>query len=387
MQFSGCGNCFDMRSPYALQLVLDSLRYWAGEMRVDGFRFDLATVLGREGEPPAFDPNGGFFRAVHQDPLLSRKKLIAEPWDIAEGGYQLGRYPVLWSEWNGQFRDAVRRFWKGDENLAGQFGYRITGSADLFQSSGRRPSASINFVTCHDGFTLRDLVTYGQKHNEANLDGNRDGADDNQSWNHGVEGETTDSEVRALRARGVRNMLTTLMLSRGAPMLTAGDELGRTQRGNNNAFCLDDETSWLDWNLDEERAALLAFTQRLVALRAELEVVRMDAFFTGEIWDREHKDLAWYRPDGTDLPTEDWTRPFVRSLQVMFGHTSHKDVLMLVNAHDEARTFVLPAGAGAWVARVDTRSADAPPDARLEAGTSYDLPARALAVLVRAPDG
>jgi glycogen operon protein len=383
MQFSGCGNCFDMRSPYALQLVLDSLRYWAGEMRVDGFRFDLATVLGREGDPPSFDAQGGFFRAVHQDPLLSRKKLIAEPWDIAEGGYQLGRYPVIWSEWNGQFRDAVRRFWKGDENLAGQFGYRITGSADLFQASGRRPSASINYITCHDGFTLRDLVTYGQKHNEDNLDGNRDGADDNQSWNHGVEGETIDSEVRALRARGVRNMLTTLMLSRGAPMLTAGDEMGRTQRGNNNAFCLDDETSWIDWHLDEDRAALLAFTQRLIALRSELDVVRMDAFFTGEIWNREHKDLAWYRPDGTDLPTEDWTRPFVRSLQVMFGHFCRKNVLMLVNAHDEPKTFVLPAGAGAWVARVDTRTADAPPDARLEPGTSYELPARALAVLVR----
>jgi glycogen operon protein len=383
MQFSGCGNSFDMRSPYALQLITDSLRYWAGEMHVDGFRFDLASVLGREGDPPAFDAQAGFFRAVHQDPLLSRKKLIAEPWDIAEGGYQLGRYPVHWSEWNGQFRDAVRRFWKGDENHAGQFGYRITGSADLFQASGRRPSASINYLTCHDGFTLRDLVTYGHKHNEANRDGNRDGADDNQSWNHGIEGETPDPEVRTLRARSVRNLLTTLMLARGAPMLTAGDELGRTQHGNNNAFCLDNETSWIDWNLDGERAALLSFTRRLIALRRELDVVRLDAFFTGEIWEHTHKDLAWYRPDGTDLPSDDWTRPFVRTLQVLFGHTSGKNVLMLVNAHNEPRTFTLPEGSGRWIARVDTRSADEPPPNRFEGGTRYELPARALAVLVR----
>ncbi len=384
MEFSGCGNCFDLRSPYALRLVLDSLRYWANEMHVDGFRFDLASVLGREGSSSSFDDAAGFFRAVHQDPILSRKKLLAEPWDTGEGGYQLGHFPLLWSEWNGQFRDGLRRFWKGDENLVGQVGYRLTGSADLFEGSGRRPSASLNYVTCHDGFTLHDLVTYGEKHNEANHEANRDGADDNQSWNHGVEGETDDVEIRALRERQKRNLLTTLLLARGVPMLTAGDELGRTQRGNNNAYCLDDETTWLDWNLDDPKRALLAFTRRLVALRAELAVVRVDAFFTGAIWDSRHKDLAWYRPDGSEMPKDDWDRPFVRALQVQFGHVTGKNVLLLVNADADEHTFTLPAGSGAWAPRIDTRAADVPAPARLESGASYVLSARALAVLVTA---
>jgi glycogen operon protein len=384
MEFSGCGNCFDMRSPFALALVLDSLRMWAVDMHVDGFRFDLATVLAREGSPPAFDAAAGFLRAIHQDPILGRLKLIAEPWDTGEGGYQLGQFPVLWSEWNGQFRDAFRRYWKGDENLAGQVGYRLTGSGDLFEPAGRTPSASINFVTCHDGFTLHDLVTYGQKHNEGNRDGNRDGADDNQSWNCGVEGETTDAAIRELRERQKRNLLTTLLLARGVPMLTAGDELGRTQRGNNNAFCLDDETAWLDWNLDETRQGLLAFTRRLVALRAELAVVRMDAFFTGEIWDSAHKDLEWHRPDGTEMPKEDWERPFVRSLQVVFRHTSGKHVLFLLNADAEAKVFTLPPGPGSWSARVDTRSAAAPDATPRAAGASHELLARSAAVFVSA---
>jgi isoamylase len=384
MEFSGCGNSFDLRSPYALALVTDSLRYWASEMHVDGFRFDLASVLGREGSPLSFDAAAGFFRTVHQDPLLAGKKLIAEPWDTGEGGYQLGHYPVRWSEWNGQFRDALRRYWKGDENLVGQVGYRLTGSADLFEASDRRPSASINFVTCHDGFTLHDLVTYGQKHNDANREGNRDGADDNQSWNHGVEGETTDAAVRELRARQQRNLLATLLLARGVPMLTAGDEMGRTQRGNNNAYCIDDETTWLDWALDDERRAQLAFTRRLLALRAELEVVRMDAFFTGEIWDSRHKDLAWFRPDGTEMPKEDWGRPFVRALQVLFSHTSGRNLLLLLNADSEPKVFTLPPGTGGWTARIDTRSAEAPAATRLEAGATYELAARAMAALVTA---
>jgi isoamylase len=382
MEFSGCGNCFDLRSPYALRLVLDSLRHWATEMRVDGFRVDLASVLGREGSPPTFDQAAAFFRAVHQDPVLSHLKLIAEPWDLGEGGYQLGGFPVLWSEWNGQFRDAFREYWKGDENLAGQVGYRLTGSADLFEASGRRPSASLNFVTCHDGFTLHDLVTYGRKHNEANLDGNRDGADDNQSWNHGVEGETTDAAIRELRERQKRNLLTTLLLARGVPMLTAGDELGRTQRGNNNAFCVDDETTWLDWNLDDAKRALLGFARRLVALRSELEVVRMDAFFTGEIWDTAQKDLSWYRPDGTEMPKEDWQRPFVRSLSVIFEHSSGKNVLLLLNADCEPKVFTIPKGTGSWRARIDTRVPDAPSLTRLEGGATYELIERSLAVLV-----
>jgi isoamylase len=382
MQFSGCGNCFDLRSPHALELVLDSLRHWAVDMHVDGFRFDLATVLGREGEPLSFDAAAGFFRAVHQDPVLSRLKLIAEPWDTGDGGYQLGSYPVRWSEWNGQFRDAFRRYWKGDENLAGQVGYRLTGSADLFEPSGRSPSASINYVTCHDGFTLHDLVTYGAKHNEANREGNRDGADDNQGWNHGVEGETTDAAVRDLRERQKRNLLTTLVLARGVPMLTAGDEMSRTQRGNNNAYCLDDETTWLDWNLDDPKRDLVGFTRRLIALRADLAVVRMDAFFTGQIWDSTHKDLGWFRPDGSEMPKEDWELPFVRSLQVLFGHTSGKNVLFLLNADAAPKAFTIPPGSGTWSARIDTRSAAAPDAARRAGGSPYELLARSVAVFV-----
>ncbi|HVZ73157.1 MAG TPA: glycogen debranching protein GlgX [Polyangia bacterium] len=387
MEFSGCGNILDLRSPYALQLVLDSLRRWAIDFRVDGFRFDLASALGREGAPPTFDAAAGFFRAVHQDPVLSRLKLIAEPWDTSDGGYQLGHFPVRWSEWNGQFRDALRRFWKGDENLAGQVGYRLTGSADLFEESGRCPSASINFVTCHDGFTLHDLVTYGSKHNDANREGNRDGADDNQSWNHGVEGETTDTAIRELRARQERNILTTLFLARGVPMLTAGDEMLRTQRGNNNAYCLDDETTWIDWTLDDAKRARLGFVKRLIALRAELEVVRMDRFFTGEIWDKNHKDLAWYRPDGTDTPKEDWERPFVKSLQVQFGHTSGRHLLFLINADAESKIFTIPPETGAWIARIDTRAPDMPDPTPKRAGDTVELLGRALVVLVAAPEG
>jgi isoamylase len=382
MEFSGCGNCFDLRSPFALQLVLDSLRHWAVDLRVDGFRFDLTSVLGREGAPLSFDAQAGFFRAVHQDPVLSRLKLIAEPWDTGEGGYQVGHFPVRWSEWNGQFRDALRRYWKGDENLAAQVGYRLTGSADLFEASGRRPSASINYVTCHDGFTLRDLVTYGRKHNDANRDGNRDGADDNQSWNHGVEGETTDAAIRALRERQERNLLTTLFLSRGVPMLSMGDELGRTQAGNNNGYCNDDETAWVDWNVDERGRALLDFTRRLAALRSELVVTRMDAFFTGEIWDRTQKDLCWYRPDGQEMPKEDWERPFVHSLQVVFAHTSGTHVLLLLNAAAENKVFTIPAGSGPWSARIDTRGADAPDPTPREAGAKVELLDRSAVVFV-----
>jgi isoamylase len=376
MQFSGCGNCFDLRSPYALRLLLDSMRYWAIEMRVDGFRFDLATVLGREGHEPKFDPAAAFFRAIHQDPVLSHLKLIAEPWDLGEGGYQLGRYPVLWSEWNGQFRDTVRRYWRGDDDQTGCVGQRLTGSPDLFAPSDRRLSASINYITCHDGFTLHDLVSYGQKHNEANLEENRDGSDDNQSANYGVEGETDDAAIRELRERQKRNLLTTLVLARGVPMLTAGDELGRTQRGNNNAYCVDDETSWLDWRLDDDKRALLRFTRRLIALRAEHAVLREDAFSMG---DDAHSYLAWYRPDGAPMCKEDWCRP---SLQVVFSDASGRSVLILLNADPEARVFTIPPVVGSWTARIDTRSAEAPTSGPRAAGASYELVGRSVAVLV-----
>jgi glycogen operon protein len=383
MQFSGCGNVFDMRSPYALQLLLDSLRYWAETMQVDGFRFDLLTALGREGTPPRFDAEGGFFRAVHQDPVLSKLKLIAEPWDLGEDGYQLGRFPVLWSEWNGQYRDTLRRFWKGDNEVTVALAQRLMGSPDLYAPTGRRPSASINYVTCHDGFTLHDLVTYGEKHNEDNQEENRDGGDDNQSWNCGVEGETDDPAIRALRERQKRNFLTTLLLARGVPMLLAGDELGRTQRGNNNAYCLDDERTWLDWELDDGRRALAAFTRRLVALRAELPIVRRDGFLRDE-------EVGWYRPDGTEMPPppaphesheshEDWRR---HALQVVFEDKDGKSVLLLLNADAETRVFTIPPVPGAWTVRVDTHSAEPPPPSTRSAGASYELCGRSAAVLV-----
>jgi glycogen operon protein len=389
MTFSGCGNCFDLRAPYTLQLVMDSLRHWAIDMRVDGFRFDLLAALGREAPAAQFDAAAGFFRAIHQDPVLSRLKLIAEPWDLGEGGYQLGQFPVRWSEWNGQFRDVSRRFWKGDEGASPELAARLAGSADLFAASGRSATASVNFVTCHDGFTLHDLVTYGQKHNEANGESNRDGSDENFSWNCGVEGETTDAGIRDLRERQKRNLLTTLLLARGVPMLMAGDELGRTQRGNNNAYCLDDETTWLDWSFDETKRALFTFTRRLLALRAELGVVRADTFASsprGESaaaggGEQAGGAPAWFRPDGGEMTKDDWRR---RSLQALLPGAAGKSVLLLLNADPEARVFTIPPASGAWTVRLDTRSAEPPAAATLSAGSSYDLPARAVAVLVAA---
>jgi glycogen operon protein len=378
MEFSGCGNCFNLRSPYALGLVLDSLRHWAVDMHVDGYRFDLLPTLGREGPGLSFDAAAGFFRAVHQDPVLSRLKLIAEPWDLGEGGYQVGRFPVLWSEWNGQFRDVLRRFWKNDDGVGRYVAARLAGSPDLYAASGRAPSASINYVTCHDGFTLHDLVTYAHKHNEANCEANRDGSDDNQSWNCGAEGETTDGAVREMRERQKRNLLVTLLLARGVPMLTMGDELGRSQRGNNNAYCLDDETTWIDWDLDDTRRALLGFTRRLVALRAELPVVRADAFFPPE---PAEGSIGWFRPDGTPMTMEDAHRP---SFQVLFPSRDGPSVLLLLNAGDEDRVFTIPPGPGSWAVRVDTRSVATPDAPPRSAGASYELVGHSAVVLVSA---
>jgi glycogen operon protein len=377
MQFSGCGNALDMRSPYALGFVLDCLRHWAVDMHVDGFRFDLATALGREGAAAAFDPAGGFFRAIHQDPVLSRLKLIAEPWDLGPEGYQLGRYPVRWSEWNGRFRDAARRFWKGDEDVAADLAARLGGSPDLY-APDRPASASINFITCHDGFTLHDLVTYGQKHNEANREDNRDGTDENLSWNCGVEGETDDAAIRELRERQKRNLLVTLLVARGVPMLTAGDELGRTQQGNNNAYCIDDERTWLDWNLDDARRALLDFTKRLIALRAELPALRADTFVA---MDEEGNGAGWFAPDGKRLGAEDWRR---RAFQGVLPGAGGPSVLLLVNADAEPAVFTLPPGEGHWVPRIDTRSAAPPEAASCAPGSTYELLGRSAALLVHA---
>jgi isoamylase len=402
MEFTGCGNSLNLGAVYTMKLVLDSLRYWATEMHVDGFRFDLATTLGRMWPTFAFDKNAAFFQAVHQDPLLSSLKLIAEPWDAGEGGLQLGGFPVLWSEWNGAYRDAVRRFWKSDENQAGELGYRLTGSADIFEASGRRPHASINFVTSHDGFTLHDLCTYNDKHNEANQEGNRDGADDNLSWNHGVEGETEDAAVNELRDRSKRNLLSTLFLSRGVPMLTAGDEMGRTQRGNNNAYCQDNEISWVDWELDDRRRALLEFTARLVRLRRKEGVLREDHFFRGDrIWDSRLKDLAFFRPDGGEMPAEDWHAPSVRSFAYLLGgdtlvvpdKAGHRPMgntlLVLLNAHHEDVAFSLPRidWGPEWEIVVDTSVPIAPCADKLGSGAKLTLRGRSLIVLRRPPPG
>ncbi|MBL8918004.1 MAG: glycogen debranching protein GlgX [Myxococcaceae bacterium] len=304
--FTGCGNSLNLGNPWVLKLVLDSLRHWVTEFHVDGFRFDLATTLARSGNGD-FQPNAPFLTAIHQDPVLSRVKLIAEPWDLGHEGYRLGQYPALFAEWNDRYRDSIRHFWKGDQWQASELGYRLTGSSDFFKLSGRRPTASINFLAAHDGFTLRDLVSYSKKHNDANLEGNKDGNDSNHSWNCGVEGETTDAAINTLRARQQRNFLATLFLSVGTPMLNAGDELGRTQRGNNNTYCQDNELLWHDWKLTPEGAAHLAFVRRLAELRRHQPVLQRRNFFLGQtLDDSKFHDLVWFNADGAEMQPADW---------------------------------------------------------------------------------
>jgi glycogen operon protein len=352
MDYTGTGNTLDARVPSVLRLIMDSLRYWVTQCHVDGFRFDLASALARELYD--VDKLSAFFDVIHQDPVLSQVKLIAEPWDVGPGGYQVGNFPVLWSEWNGMYRDVVRDFWRGQAPVA-EFASRYTGSADLYEDDGRTPYASVNFVTAHDGFTLRDLVTYNEKHNEANLEGGRDGTDDNRSWNCGVEGETDDRDVRALRARQQCNFLATLFLSLGTPMLLGGDEIGRTQGGNNNAWCQDSEISWFDWELDEEREDLLAFTRRLIALRQAHPAFHRTRFLSGEPdEDSGLPDVWWFRPDGRRMTTRDWNRPDAHVLGVFLNgdHLLERDpegnqvwddsFLLLFNAFHEDVEFKLP---------------------------------------------
>ena len=306
--YSGCGNSLNMLHPQVLELIMDSLRYWVTEMQVDGFRFDLASTLAREAS--SVDKLSAFFDIVHQDPILSNVKLIAEPWDLGEGGYQVGNFPILWTEWNGRFRDTTRRFWRGEAAQLGDLGFRLTGSSDLYEDDGRHPHASINFITAHDGFTLRDLVSYEKKRNLANGEQNKDGWDDNQSWNCGVEGETTDPAVNALRARQQRNLLVTLLLSQGVPMLCSGDELAKTQGGNNNPYCQDNEVSWLDWRTDDATRAQLAWTTALVELRRREPVFRRRRFLRGEkVAGSRSKDIAWFRRDGREMGLTDWEKP------------------------------------------------------------------------------
>ncbi|MCW5966180.1 MAG: glycogen debranching protein GlgX [Bryobacterales bacterium] len=353
MDYTGCGNTLNMVHPRALQLIMDSLRYWVNEMHVDGFRFDLASALARELHE--VDKLGAFFDIIHQDPVLSQVKLIAEPWDLGEGGYQVGNFPVGWTEWNGKYRDCVRQFWKGDGGTASEFATRLAGSADLYEQSSRRPYASINFVTAHDGFTLRDLVSYNEKHNEANGEGNRDGEVHNNSWNCGIEGPTDNAEVNALRRRQQRNFLATLMLSQGVPMICGGDEMGRTQKGNNNAYCQDNEISWINWDLSDEQQDLLRFTQALIRLQKSQPVLTRRFFFQGRsIRGEAVKDIVWCTPRGVEMDDDSWNQHFVRSLGVLLngseipeadetGKPISGDTLFLIfNAHHEPITYHLP---------------------------------------------
>ena len=396
LDYTGCGNTLNVRHPRLLQLIMDSLRYWVLEMHVDGFRFDLASTLARELHD--VDRLSAFFDIIHQDPVLSQVKLIAEPWDLGEGGYQVGNFPPGWAEWNGRYRDAIRRYWKGDGGQVAELAYRLSGSSDLYEGGGRRPHASINFVTAHDGFTLHDLVSYNQKHNEANGEDNADGTDDNLSWNCGVEGPTTKPSIVALRERQKRNILATLLLSQGVPMLCGGDEIGRTQRGNNNAYCQDSEISWIDWKLSKPQQSLLAFTRNLIALRQKHPVFRRRRFFQGRrIRGAEVKDLSWIRPDGKEMTDDDWAQGYVRCLGVrLAGHAiEEKDpkgrpllddtFLLLINAHHEPRPFTLPAHKRGvlWQPVFDTALYDTNGRAvsLLRGGEQYDLEGRSLALL------
>jgi len=352
MDFTGTGNSLNVVHPSVLRLIMDSLRYWVVECHVDGFRFDLASALARE----LYDVDrlSAFFDTIHQDPILSQVKLIAEPWDVGPGGYQVGNFPVLWSEWNGIYRDVMRDFWRGEASLA-EFARRLTGSSDLYETDGRRPFASINFITAHDGFTLHDLVTYNQKHNEANKEGNRDGTDDNRSWNCGVEGETDDHEINALRRRQQRNFLATLFLSQGTPMLLGGDEVDRTQGGNNNAWCQDNETSWFDWNLGPDGEGLREFTQKLIALRRAHPILHRRDFFTGaDAAGSGLPDAWWFRPDGLRMTGRDWNASGAHVVGLFLngegltapgpqGERIEDDsFLLLFNASPDDCTFTLP---------------------------------------------
>ncbi|WP_431920688.1 glycogen debranching protein GlgX [Amycolatopsis tucumanensis] len=398
IDLTGCGNTLEPRSPTVIRLVTDSLRYWATEMGVDGFRFDLASTLGRPGGG-AFDRDSALLTAITTDPVLSRCKLIAEPWDVTGHGYRVGDFGAQWAEWNGRYRDTVRDFWRGAVGVD-DLAFRLSGSSDLYDHNLRRPWQSVNFITAHDGFTLRDLVSYNEKHNEANGEDNRDGTNDNRSWNHGAEGETDDPEIRELRARQARNLLATLLLSTGTPMLVAGDELWRTQGGNNNAYCLDDETSWLDWSGDPDATAMLAFTRRLVHLRAASPALRQPEFFEGRTTPTGRPDLIWFRPDGEEMTEEDWFDGGRRTLMMWIdGSNSQSRTregeliadhswLLILHSGDEPVKVTLPgAEFGATLKpTLDTTTPDGSPatPGALTPGSRLTLPARAL-LLLRAP--
>jgi len=371
VDYTGCGNTLNMPHPQVLQLIMDSLRYWVTEMHVDGFRFDLASTLARELHE--VDRLGAFFDIIQQDPVISQVKLIAEPWDLGEGGYQVGNFPVLWTEWNGKYRDSIRRFWKGEGRQVAELATRLAGSSDLYEHGGRRPHASINFITCHDGFTLQDLVSYNEKHNEANGEDNRDGSNDNISWNCGVEGTTDRPDIIALRERQKRNFMATLLFSQGVPMICGGDEIGRTQQGNNNAYCQDNEINWYNWNLGKGQKELLEFTQNAIKIRKAHSVLMRRKFFHGRyIRGSEIKDISWFSPDGREMTDEEWSAESVRYLGVRLAGNALDEVdelgqpvagdtlLILLNADHEPVPFVLPAHKKGtrWVLILDTTSKD-----------------------------
>jgi len=396
MDYTGTGNTLNMRHPRVLQMIMDSLRYWVLDMHVDGFRFDLAATLARELHE--VDRLGAFLDIIHQDPVLSQVKLIAEPWDLGEGGYQVGKFPIGWAEWNDRYRDAVRSYWKGDGGQIGELAYRVTGSSDLYARSGRRPYASINFVTAHDGFTLQDLVSYNGKHNEANGEENRDGTDNNRSWNCGEEGPTDDEAINRLRARQRRNFIVTLLLSQGVPMFLAGDEVGRTQNGNNNAYCQDNEISWINWDQLGTERELVSLVRKVIALRQHHPVFRRRNFFQGRaIKGAWIKDILWLRPDGREMDDQEWNQEHARTLGLFLSGSAVDEIdergqlitdenfVLLMNAHHEEVPFSLPSVASGmmWITLIDTscESARSPSTAH-DAMTTYPLQPRSMVVLV-----
>jgi len=397
MDYTGCGNSLNVRHPRVLQLIMDSLRYWVVDMHVDGFRFDLASTLARE----LFDVDrlGAFFDIIHQDPILSQVKLIAEPWDVGIGGYQVGNFPVLWSEWNGKYRDNVRSFWKGDGGTLNEFATRLSGSSDLYQDDGRKPYASINFITCHDGFNLQDLVSYNSKHNEANGEDNRDGADDNRSWNCGAEGRTDDAAVNTVRWQQKRNLIATLLLSQGVPMLLAGDELSHTQQGNNNTYCQDNELTWLDWELDDEKKDFLEFVRQMIAIRRSQPVLQRRKFFQGRaIFGADIEDITWFEPSGAPMGEEAWDAGFnqcfgLRMPGDLIGDVDERgqeirgdSMLILMNAFHEPIPFTIPARfkGERWQRLFDTARPGAEPE-WFDSQQSYELAGRSLVLFRTKP--
>ncbi|WP_297479321.1 glycogen debranching protein GlgX [Ferrovum sp.] len=395
MDYTGCGNTLDMQQSCVLQLIMDSLRYWVLEMHVDGFRFDLASALARELHE--VNQLGTFFDTIRQDPVLSTIKLIAEPWDLGEGGYQVGNFPMGWAEWNDKYRDSIRSYWKGDGGLLGELAQRLTGSSDLYERSGRKPHASINFISAHDGFTLHDLVTYDTKHNEANQEDNHDGNDNNHSWNCGIEGETDNPEINILRARQKRNLIATLLFSQGVPMLVAGDEMGRTQQGNNNAYCQDNAINWLSWELKPQDQELLEFTRSMISLRLKHPLLRRRYFFQGRsIRGGDVKDILWLKPDGTEMSDDDWNQPFSRCLGLhligdsLFETDKHgqrlidDNLLLLINAYHEDIVFTLPEfdEHSCWEALLDTFDGTGTPEiSHYQVGQNYSVHGRSLVLL------